>query len=264
MKKIIILAVSVLFAAQAAFAEDWFERELRGLSDGTKAEIARLYNDMHQSAVKTRIKIARTGDDLAKAIENKADAAKKSAIIRDFTNEVVALGDKTRAAYAELSKKAGSFSGKFEREKAGDDDADDFYNEIFTSDGVEDVYDLFEEAGIQIPSKKQIMAQYGSRIAEVQNNFRSAYNKYRGLWMAGITSGPEFEKAKKEYSDAVNAVVTLSAEVYGAEVMKLSNAQLKDLAAERGKILNKQINKINESASYINTKTQDRLNSLKQ
>ena len=253
-----------LFSTSMSFADNWLEKDLASLSKDAKIEIVKMYNDIHQNAAKERIQIVRTSSELAKAIENKADAAKRNAIIQKLTNQVVTLGDDMRMAYSTLSAKAGSLSAKFEEEKAGDDDADDFYNKIFTSDGPEDIYELLDDSGINTPSKKQIMAQYGNQIRTVKNNFRNAYNKYRGFWMAGITSGKPFENAKKAYADSVKAMITLSADIYAAEIMKLNNDQIKQVAAKRQKIENKQIRKINEKAMHVNIKTQSRLNSLEQ
>lgn len=263
MKTIFIIPLVFSLVANTVYADDWFEKDLAVLPTDTKIKIIKIYNDIHQKAAKERIKIVHTSDDLAKAIENKADSAEKNALIQDLTNQVVKLGDDMRIAYTDLSKKAGSLSPKLEKEKAGDDDADDFYNKIFTSDGVEDIYDLLDDAGIQTLSKKQIKAQYGNQIRTVQNNFRNAYNKYRGFWLAGITSGTQFEEAKEAYAKSVNAMITLSAEIYETEVLKLNNQQLKLLASERQRMTAKQINKINEKAMHVKIKTQNRLNSLK-
>ncbi|MBQ3033399.1 MAG: hypothetical protein IJD28_03390 [Deferribacterales bacterium] len=264
MKKIFLSIGAAVLLCGTAFADNWLEKDLAPLSKDVKTEIVKMYNDIFQNAAKERIKIVRTADELAKAIESNVDKAKRDALIQQLTNQVVTLSDDMRMDYSKLSAKAGSLSPKFEKEKAGDDDADDFYNKIFTSEGVEDIYDLLDEAGIQTPTKKQIKAQYGNMIRTVKNNFRNAYNRYRGFWMAGITSGTEFENAKKAYAEAVKNMITLSADIYAAEIMKLNPQQIKQVANERQRITNKQIRKINEKATTVNIKTQNRLNSLEQ
>lgn len=262
MVKQFIFTILFSFIATSVFADNWLEKDLASLPKDTKIEVVKMYNDIHQKAAKLRVNIVETSNDLAKAIENKVNSAKQELIVDKLTNQIVDLSNDMRIAYTDLSNKAGSLSQKFEKEKAGDDDADDFYNKFFTSDGVEDIYDLLDDSGLPTPTKKEIMEKYGNKIKMVQNNFRNAYNKYRGFWLAGITTGKDFENAKKSFAESVKAMINLSVEVYNNEIAKLNNNQIKQLSTERQKVTNNQINKINDKANQVKLKTQRRLDTL--
>ncbi len=264
MLKQFIFTILFSFITTNVFADNWLEKDLAALPKDTKVEVVKMYNDIHQKAAKLRVKIVETSNDLAKAIENKVNTAKQEIIVDKLTNQIVDLSNDMRIAYTDLSNKAGSLSKKFEKEKAGDDDAEDFYNKFFTSDGVEDIYDLLDNSGLPTPTKKEIMDKYGNKIKMVQNNFRNAYNKYRGFWIAGITTGKDFENAKKSFAESVKDMINLSVEVYNNEIAKLNQNQLKQLSTERQKVTNNQISKINDKANQVKLKTQRRLDTLKQ
>ena len=161
MVKQFIFTILFSFIATSVFADNWLEKDLASLPKDTKIEIVKMYNDIHQKAAKLRVNIVETSNDLAKAIEKKVNSAKQELIVDKLTNQIVDLSNDIRIAYTDLSNKAGSLSQKFEKEKAGDDDADDFYNKFFTSDGVEDIYDLLDDSGLPTPTKKEIMEKYG-------------------------------------------------------------------------------------------------------
>lgn len=266
MKKNIIFTFSfifILFYSKVSVADNWLEKDLVSLPKETKIEIVKMYDDIHQNAYKLRSKIVETSNQLASDIENKVDKEKQQIIVDKLTNQIVDLSNDMRIAYTDLSNKSGGLSKKFEEEKLGDDNAEDFYNKLFTSDGIEDIYKLLDNSGIATPSKKQIMAKFGNEITTTQMNFNKAYNKYRGFWLAGITSGKDFENAKKSFATAVKNMINLSVNVYNFEVSKLNKNQIKQLSAERQKVTNKQLYKLKDKSNQVKLKTEYRLNSLK-